>query len=686
MTDGGSEEVGLRLQVLRHEAAIARTDTADLLLIYIWMLRTKALHTLDDVFGNTLSRRVDMSAGELLPEARSTAGVDDIDHIAQGGIGMLRIARFEVAARGRTATVVVHNHRIFLRCIEVGRQVETAADSVAARRDEVPRQAVTQLDILEQFLVRVVKEHCPLALSLCTLSLQIHQIAAVAMGGALTRECHECGGAAQREAGDEFLRQVDSLYLTRLRIQAEEVDAVAVLCREVNLSVGFAPAGSLYTGVERAGKGGGLSRGDVEEEELYVGHTRDTSFRHVLAYAAKRLGRPADQQLATVGREGSAIEEAVVADKGIGTKGVQVQTDDGGKRGGALCQATAARHEQQVSSVGRDISHADVVEAIGELLGETCLHVIQRQRRARTPAGLTVIGFANLIDTIGTLRSFVLMGEEQTVFVGQDAERVVGQRRSQRLLLMGGGINNDESAATLALLGIIIAVGTRHPRDVLVGLKQPLACLWLREHRATRSGSTRQRLVIATDEIAAIGRQGDRLYPRAVGNIAKRVEALAGSTNQRRGRILPVLRDHNHCRIAATCLRKVFHDYLVIPRQQVKVPAIGFLPVDEELVVLQMTHRDGSLGIAECLEVGLQETECLLAATLRQQTISGLDCMADQIKLQRSIEQRSRLIALSVEIHRVEHHRCMYLVGAGIAESGYSDVGSVYRHRQQTRG
>ena len=158
MTDGSCEEVGLRLQILRHETTIAGTDATNLLRVYIWMLRTEALHALDDILCHTLTGCVHMSAGELLPKARSTTGVDDVDHIAQGGIGMLRIAALEVATRRRATTVVVHNHRILLRCIEMRGQIEATADGIATRRDEVPRLALAKLDVLQQFLVRVVEE------------------------------------------------------------------------------------------------------------------------------------------------------------------------------------------------------------------------------------------------------------------------------------------------------------------------------------------------------------------------------------------------------------------------------------------------------------------------------------------------------------------------------------------------
>ena len=278
------------------------------------------------------------------------------------------------------------------------------------------------------------------------------------------------------------------------------------------------------------------------------------------------------------------------------------------------------------------------------------------------------------------------MGEEQTMLVGQDAERVVGQGCSQRLQLMGGWVYSNQAPAALASLGIVIAAGARHPCDILIGLEQLLTRFHLGEHRTTRAGATGQRLVVTADEVTPIGRKAHTRDASAVGDVAKRVEAFAGSVHDGRSSVFCVLRNHHHGRVAAVGLGQILYNNFVVAGEQVEVSAVGLLPVNEQLIVFQVLHGDGCLGIAECLDVGLQEVECLLIATFGQHAIGGLRCMSRQVKLQRRVEQRCRLIALGIEIHRVEHHGHVYLVRSGIAERGYLYIGCQHRNRQQQSG
>ena len=278
------------------------------------------------------------------------------------------------------------------------------------------------------------------------------------------------------------------------------------------------------------------------------------------------------------------------------------------------------------------------------------------------------------------------MGKQQAVFVGQDAERIVGQGRSQRLQLMGSRVYSYQAPAALASLGIVIAAGARHPGDILIGLEQLLTRFHLCEHRTTRTGTAGQCLAITANEVAAVGRKGDTRDASAVGDVAKRVEAFAGSVHDGRSSVFCVLRNHHHGRVAAVGLGQILHNNFVIAGEQVEVSAVGLLSVNKQLIVFQVLHGDGCLGIAECLDVGLQEVECLLIAAFGQHAIGGLRCMASQVKLQRRVEQRCRLVALGIEIHRVEHHGHVYLVRSGIAERGYLYIGCQHRNRQQQSG
>ena len=86
--DGGGEDVRARLQVLRHETAIAGSTASHLLRIYKGMFLAEPLGSFDDLIGCACSPSVDMAGGKLLPEAGRTAGIEDINHITHGGIEM----------------------------------------------------------------------------------------------------------------------------------------------------------------------------------------------------------------------------------------------------------------------------------------------------------------------------------------------------------------------------------------------------------------------------------------------------------------------------------------------------------------------------------------------------------------------------------------------------------------------
>ena len=88
-----------------------------------------------------------MARSPLLSEARGTTGFDDVGHIAQRVPVLRGIGRLKITAHGRTATIVIHNHRIFLRVIEVLGQVETAIDRITLGISKVPVLAGTNLGI-----------------------------------------------------------------------------------------------------------------------------------------------------------------------------------------------------------------------------------------------------------------------------------------------------------------------------------------------------------------------------------------------------------------------------------------------------------------------------------------------------------------------------------------------------------
>ena len=82
MGDGTGKNVGLRLQILRHETSIRGTEASHMSGIHEGMGGAELLDALDDVVGRPLAPGIHMAGGELLSEADGAAGLDDIDHIA----------------------------------------------------------------------------------------------------------------------------------------------------------------------------------------------------------------------------------------------------------------------------------------------------------------------------------------------------------------------------------------------------------------------------------------------------------------------------------------------------------------------------------------------------------------------------------------------------------------------------
>ena len=168
MAHGSSKDVGLRLQVLRHETAIRGAHAPHLRSIDERMLLTNLLGTLDDVVGRSAPGCVHVARGPLLSEACGTAGLQDVGHIAQRVPVLRSVGRLEIAADRRASTIVIDNHGVFLRGIEVLGQIETAIDGVAPRVGEVPVAARTQFGFAQGGL--------PVKEVLLLLALHIHDI------------------------------------------------------------------------------------------------------------------------------------------------------------------------------------------------------------------------------------------------------------------------------------------------------------------------------------------------------------------------------------------------------------------------------------------------------------------------------------------------------------------------------
>lgn len=132
------ENVGDGLQILRHEAAVGSTDTADFRRIDPRMLAAELLRALDNILGHTLTGGIHMARRKLLTEAGRSARIEHIDHVAELSVGIMGITALEIASRRRATAVIVDDHRVFARRIERRGQIVAAMNAVAARVHETP--------------------------------------------------------------------------------------------------------------------------------------------------------------------------------------------------------------------------------------------------------------------------------------------------------------------------------------------------------------------------------------------------------------------------------------------------------------------------------------------------------------------------------------------------------------------
>ena len=171
-----------------------------------------------------------MAGGEFLAETGGAGRLDDIHHVAAGGIEVVRIAAFEVASRRRAAAVVVHDHRILLRRIEVRREVVAAVDGLAAAVGVVPVVDLAQFDAFEKFRRRVLQQGA---------AALFQQPAAHGVGDALAHVGDLAG--LRVEAGDHLLLHVQLLHLRRLGIELEQRLVIPVFGHEIDLAVVLGP-------------------------------------------------------------------------------------------------------------------------------------------------------------------------------------------------------------------------------------------------------------------------------------------------------------------------------------------------------------------------------------------------------------------------------------------------------------
>ena len=118
--------------------------------------------------------------------------------------------------------------------------------------------------------------------------------------------------------GDNIFGLGDFIDSAGLGISSEEVNEVAVIGREINLAVVFAPQYLIDRRLEKLCDWLYLSVGDSQYIKLMVVSIGNTTLGQILSDASETLGRAHYKDLSTVGREFGFVDEAVVFDQCIG--------------------------------------------------------------------------------------------------------------------------------------------------------------------------------------------------------------------------------------------------------------------------------------------------------------------------------------------------------------------------------
>ena len=158
MRNSSCKDIGLGLQILCHKTTIRSTNTSNLLGIDESMFLTEFLGSFDDILCRTFTGCIHMAGTKFLTETTGTTRLHHIYHIAKSSIRMMWITALEIASRRTASTIIVHNHRILLGCIEMRRQIITAINGISLRIDEIPVLTFTQLYVLQEFFAQVFNQ------------------------------------------------------------------------------------------------------------------------------------------------------------------------------------------------------------------------------------------------------------------------------------------------------------------------------------------------------------------------------------------------------------------------------------------------------------------------------------------------------------------------------------------------
>ncbi len=383
----------------------------------------------------------------------------------------------------------MHQHRIFLCGVKVGREHVEAVDCIAAAAGEFVAAALAHSHP-GKFFGAIVGHQRVLAF------FGVQQPHAVGGGQALSGINQHRALPAYREVVEVLLLIGQTLAFCRLGVNAVEVHAVPVICREVDFAVVGAPLYLFYRRVELLGYGSHRLGGDIHYIKLVFRHIGNTPLGKHLPYVVKGLGAAHHGCLRAVGREYGRCDEAVFKGERVHRHCLKVHSEQSLQGCGALAQVVAVRGEQDVAAVGADVVDPGVAVAEGQTLLRFVGKVIFYQMETVAPAALTVVGHQNLVHfaLLGPLRHHRIYGK---VLRRGYCKAALGYVfRDYRALLRGGVHRHDAPAADAAFCKVE-AVACGHPPFEFAGTQQQFAAERVKNLIAPLA------LAIVLDQIAA---------------------------------------------------------------------------------------------------------------------------------------------------------------------------------------
>ncbi len=258
---------------------------------------------------------------------------------------MEAVIAVEISPNGTASSIIINEHGILLRCIEMGRQIVATIDGVAALRLEIPFAKLTQLYVLQTRGIEILEKRF-LAI------LQIYRPAAV--GGGVSLPAVDEGGriVGDIETEHEALAQLQHLTAAILGIDAENVLVVAVLGEGVDHAVGAAPLPVDDTRVEVGSEAAHLFRGYIHGIELVLYHAGRHALGHSIAYAVEGFWRTAEHDCLAVGAPLPHADKAIVGKQGVRLHALQVENHSGHESEGTAGDVVLADEEQHLGLIG----------------------------------------------------------------------------------------------------------------------------------------------------------------------------------------------------------------------------------------------------------------------------------------------------------------------------------------------